>query len=78
MQRLFDHNFHDWEVMPPNLIKSIWVKTSNFVLIYALKSLSSKVSQFFYQKTFQKWSRFLSVSINATSTIMLQFLVINK
>ena len=52
--------------------------TDDTLLFTVLKSLSSKVSQFFYQKTFQKWSRFLSVSINATSTIMSQFLVLNK
>ena len=77
-QKLYDKNFHEWEIILFNLLNNNLGKKLNFHSNLLIKSSLTQNLPCYYQKIFSNWYKHLSFPVSITSTIMSQFLWVNK
>ena len=76
VKRLFDRNFHDWRIIPHFLFQKNFGK--NFEFHGSLDIPQFKKMPEFYREILLNWSKFLSYDPSVPSTILPQYLWLNK
>ena len=71
-------NFHEWKIIPFDLLNKYLGKNLNFHSNLLVKSSLIQNFPFYYQEIFCNWYKNLSSPVFVTSTIMSQFLWFNK
>ena len=78
IRRLFDDNFHDWEVIPSFLIKKKFGENFKFHSNVDFTKCSLNNFPRFYKEILTRWSKYLSFPVSLPSTITSQFLWFDK
>ena len=78
IKRLYDDNFHEWKIIPSNIIQKYLGK--NFKFHNSMDIESSLVSKFpiYYQEIFKKWKQNFSFSSTVPSAVLSESLWFNS
>ena len=71
-QNVYDKNFHEWKIIPLNLLNKYLGKNFNFHFLLLAKSSLIKHFPFYYLEIFCNWYKHFSSAVSVTSTIMSQ------